>query len=186
MSDHQHYKGGHELDAPPTRQLFNIVWGLGAITLLSILTCVQLFNSQRDELQKERYSKTSWRLAEYQAGQDKLRFESGEYELNDDGKVVVVKYIPIARAVEKVLEDPKLLTAAPPPPGFVHPDDMAGGGQAAAAPAPAAKEPEAAPTEAAAADAAPAGAEGATAGPAAVDGDAKPAEAGAAEPDAGH
>jgi len=184
MSDHQHYKGGHEIDAPPTRELFNIVWGLGAITLLSILTCVQLFNSQRDELQKERYSQTSWRLAEYQEGQDKLRFESGEYELNDDGKVVMVKYIPLARAVEKVLQDPKLLQAAPPPPGFVHPDDMAGGGQAAAPPAPAAKEP--APAEAAPTDAPPAGAEGATAGPAAVDGDAKPAEAGAAESGASH
>ncbi len=182
MSDHQHYKGGHEIDAPPTRQLFNIVWGLGAITLLSILTCVQLFNSQRDELQSERYSKISWRLAEYTADQDKMRFESGEYELNDDGKVVVVQYIPLARAVEKVLEDPKLLKAAPPPPGFVHPDDLAGGGAAAAPAAPAVKEPE--PTEAAA-DAAPAGAEGATAGPAAVDGDAKPAEAGGAEAGAG-
>jgi len=179
MSDHQHYKGGHEIDAPPTRELFNIVWGLGAITLLSILTCVQLFNTQRDELQKERYSQTSWRLAEYQTGQDKLRFESGEYELNDDGKVVMVKYVPLARATEKVLQEPKLLKAAPPPPGFVHPDDMAGGGQAAAPAAAAVKAP--APTEAP-----PAGAEGATAGPAPVDGDAKPAEAAPAESGAGH
>jgi len=173
MSDHQHYKGGHEVDQPPTRELFNIIWGLGAITLLSIVTCEQLFNKQRDALQSERYSQVSWKLAEYQTEQNKQRFESGSYELNDDGKVVTLNYMPLARAAEKLLTDPALLKAAPPPPGFVHPDDMAGGAAAAPAPTPAAKEPEA--PAAAGADA-PAGAEGATAAPA---GDAKPAEAGA-------
>jgi hypothetical protein len=175
MSDHEHYKGGHELDAPPTRQLFNIVWGLGAITFLSIITCVQLFNQQRDALQSERYGETSWRLAQYQDEQAKQRYESGEYALNDNGKEVTISYVPLARATEKVLADPKLLQAAPPPPGFVHPDDLASGGAAAPAPAPT---PAPAPAPAEGAEAA-AGAEGATAGPATPEGDAKPAEAGA-------
>lgn len=165
----QHYKGGHELDAPPTRQLFNIVWGLGAITLLSIITCVQLFNQQRDALLEERYAGPSARLAQYQDAQNKLRFENGETELNDNGKVVTLAHVPVTRAVEKVLADPKLLLAAPPPPGWMHPD----GALPVPAPVPA-PAPEGAPAEGAA------GAEGATTSPeAAPAGDAKPAEAGA-------
>jgi hypothetical protein len=37
---------GHEVDSPPTKELFNIVWGLGGLTLLSIATCAQLFYSR--------------------------------------------------------------------------------------------------------------------------------------------
>lgn len=166
MSEHQHYKGGHEMDEPPTRHLFNIVGGLGALSLLAVFALVQVFHAQRESLQSERYSKVSRRLAEYTTDQDKQRFESGQYELNDDGKVVQLSFVPLARATEKVLEDPALLKAGPPPPGFVHPDG-------------APKPPPAPPVVKAPPPAPPAGAEGATAGPATPAGAAKPAEDGA-------
>ncbi|MEZ4451166.1 MAG: hypothetical protein R3B09_16930 [Nannocystaceae bacterium] len=149
---------GHELDSPPTSQLFNIVWGLGALTLLSIVTCVQLFNGQRDALQSERLEASSYRLAEYRADQAKLANENGETDLVDDGKTYAMEHVPLLRAKEKVLADPGLLKAGPRPPGWVHPDDLAAGVQGAgsAAPTPAPAEGAAKPegTEAAGTEAA--------------------------------
>ncbi|HFE44232.1 MAG TPA: hypothetical protein ENJ18_01895 [Nannocystis exedens] len=167
MSEHKHYKGGHEMDDPPTRHLFNVVGFLGSLTLLAVFALVQVFYAQRDSLEAERFGKVSRHLAEYTADQDKQRFESGQYELNDDGKIVKLNYIPLARATEKVLENPALLKAGPPPPGFVHPD---GAPKPPPAP-PVVKAPPPPP--------APAGAEGATASPVKPAGAAKPAKDGA-------
>lgn len=161
---HAELKTGHELDAPPTSQLFNIVWGLGALTLLSIVTCVQLFNDQRDALQSDRMEKPSYRLAEYRVAQDKLRNEIGETALLDDGKEYTLEHVPLVRASEKVLAEPALLKAAPPPAGWVHPDDLAAGIQGASATKPAA--PVAPPSEGAPTEAAPAGDAPAEAAPA--------------------
>ena len=177
MSDqhkHEQHGGGHEMDAPPTRQLFNIVWGLGIITFLSIVTCVQLFNKQRDAMLSESLEVPSYRLAEYRKSQDALRTSNGTYELNDNGKVVVQEYVPLEVAKKKILASPDLLKAPPPPAGWIHPDDIASGG-GAAAPVPAA--PPAAPAEGAPSPSAPAegAAEGAAAAPAGAD---KPAGAG--------
>lgn len=154
--NHGELKTGHELDAPPTSQLFNIVWGLGALTLLSIVTCVQLFNDQRDALQSDRLEKPSYRLAEYRAAQDKLRNENGESALLDDGKEYVLEHVPLPRASEKVLADPALLKAAPPPPGWVHPDDLAAGIQGGSAPKPATPVEATPPAEGAPAEGTPA------------------------------
>lgn len=157
MSDqhnHEHHGGGHEMDSPPTRQLFNIVWGLGIITLLSIVTCVQLFNKQRDAMIADSLDAPSYRLADYQTKQNGLKTSNGTAELNDGGKVVIQEYVPLEVAKKKILTTPSLLQAPPPPPGWIHPDDIASGGSsAAAAPAPAQ-----APTEGAPAEGAPAGA----------------------------
>jgi hypothetical protein len=152
MSDQhsEHHGGGHEVDQPPTRQLFNIVWGLGALTLLSIVTCVQLFNQQRDAMLAESMSAPSYRLAEYRAAQDTRASSNGAEELVVDGKTVTLEYVPLDVAAKKILANPALLQAPPPPPGWIHPDDIASGGAKAPtpAPAPAAVEGEgAAPTE---------------------------------------
>lgn len=188
MSDqhnHEHHGGGHEMDSPPTRQLFNIVWGLGIITLLSIVTCVQLFNKQRDAMIADSLDAPSYKLADYRTKQNGLKTSNGTAELNDGGKVVVQEYVPLEVAKKKILTTPSLLQAPPPPAGWIHPDDIASGGSSAAAapaPAPAPAPVEGAPTEGAgapAAEGAPAGspaAEGAATG---LTGAANPAAAGA-------
>ncbi|WAS92232.1 hypothetical protein [Nannocystis punicea] len=185
--------GGHELDAPPTRELFNIVWGLGALTLLSLITCVQLFNDQARDLNAERGKEGSALLAEYRKGMETRTRGQGEDTLTDaTGKVVArYSYIPLASARDLILAKPEKLGAFAPPPGWIHPDDVATGGQKAAAPTPTPAAPEgtppadgtapAVPTEGAAAPAegAAAPAEGAAA-PAGTPTDAaKPADAAA-------
>jgi hypothetical protein len=131
--------GGHELDAPPTRELFNIVWGLGALTLLSLITCVQLFNDQARDLNAEHGKEGSALLAQYRKDMETRTRGQGEDALTDaTGKVVArYSYIPLASARDLVLAKPEKLGAFAPPPGWIHPDDVATGGQKAAAPMPA-------------------------------------------------
>lgn len=126
------YIGGHELDAPNTRSLFNIVWGLGAVTLLAIATCVQLFNHQRDALVEEQ--EVSYRLQEYRQDMAQKTQKAGETEIKTpDGKTLeVLKYIPLNQAKVQVLRNPQMaLKAASPPQGWMHPDDIASGTQTA-------------------------------------------------------
>ncbi|MDC0670998.1 hypothetical protein [Nannocystis radixulma] len=134
--------GGHELDAPPTRELFNIVWGLGALTLLSLITCVQLFNDQARDLESERGKEGSALLAKYRKDMETRTRGAGEDSITDaTGKVVGrYNYIPLASARDLILAKPEKLGAFAPPPGWIHPDDVAAGGQKTAAPTPAAPE----------------------------------------------
>lgn len=138
MSDQHHgtHGGGHEIDAPPTRELFNIIWGLSAVTLLSLVTCVQLFNNQARDLNAERGKEGSWVLQEYRKDQETRTRGSGQDQLTDaTGKVVAsYGYIPLASARELILSKPEKLSAFAPPPGWVHPDDIASGGQGAGTP----------------------------------------------------
>ncbi|PCC72628.1 hypothetical protein SAMN02745121_01742 [Nannocystis exedens] len=175
--------GGHELDAPPTRELFNIVWGLGALTLLSLVTCVQLFNDQARDLNAERGKEGSALLAKYRKDMEGRTRGAGEDVLTDaTGKVVArYNYIPLASARDLILAKPEKLGAFAPPPGWIHPDDVAAGGQKAGTPPslpPAA--PEGTPAGGAPVDgAAPAGAPAEGTAPAPTDGTA-PAGAAAA------
>lgn len=139
--------GGHELDAPPTRELFNIVWGLGALTLLSLITCVQLFNDQARDLNAERGKEGSALLADYRKGMEARTRGAGDDVLTDaTGKTVGrYSYIPLASARDLILAKPEKLGAFAPPAGWIHPDDVAAGGQKAAAPTPAAPEGAAVP-----------------------------------------
>ncbi len=133
------FVGGHELDDPNARRLFNIVFGLGALTFLSLITCVQLFNVHREALIDERGARGSFLLNEYLEEQDKMRTGSGEYEpkvINTEPNSFKLKYVPIAEARAKVLKDPNMLKAGKPPPGWQHPDDVGGGAAAAPTPKP--------------------------------------------------
>ena len=76
------YGAGHEMDVPPTKELFNIVWGLGALTLLSLVTCVQLFNNQQRDIMDERGKESSLVLAQYRQGMDAVTKSSGELAFN--------------------------------------------------------------------------------------------------------
>jgi hypothetical protein len=169
MTEQQHghggHSGGHELDAPPTRELFNIVWGLGALTLLSLVTCVQLFNDQARDLQAERAKQGSPLLAEYRKDMETRTRSAGEDVIADANGQVVARYsyIPLASARDLVLAKPEKLGAFEAPPGWIHPDDVAAGGQKAAptpTPVPAEGTDPAAPSEGAApaGDVPPAGA----------------------------
>ena len=161
MSDHKHSGhghdpdggargAGHEMDVPPTKELFNIIWGLGALTLLSLATCVQLFNNQQHDLMAERGKEASFVLEQYQSDMDAVIKGSGELSFKDtNGKEVKQRFVPLAVARELVLSKPEGLHAAAPPPGWQHPDDIAAGGQAGgAAPTPAPPVPVPAPGDA--------------------------------------
>lgn len=131
---HHNSGGGHEIDEPPTKELFNIIWGLGALTLLSLVTCVQLFNNQQRDLMAERAKEESFVLEQYHADMDAVTKGSGELSFKDtNGKDVKQRFVPLAVARELVLSKPEGLHAAAPPPGWQHPDDIAAGGQAAGA-----------------------------------------------------
>lgn len=166
MTDHNHdshgqHAGGHEVDQPPTRELFNIIWGLSALTLLSLATCVQLFNNQARDLTSERGKDGSFVLQQYRKDMETRTRGSGEDTLTDaTGKITArYNYIPLASARELILSKPEKLGAFPPPAGWVHPDDIASGGQGAApAPAPTPVPTDGAAVPAVPADGAPAGA----------------------------
>jgi hypothetical protein len=125
MADHGHHDpGGHELEAINTKLLFRLLISLSAVTLLAALAVIQWFYSQRRELEAKYASEGSFQLIEY-----KTRM-SADLE-------------GIDRVAQNLAADPKLLQAPPPPSGWIHPDDLVGGGTAPAAPAEAPKPVEA-------------------------------------------
>jgi hypothetical protein len=124
---------GHEMDVPPTKELFNIVWGLGALTLLSLVTCVQLFNNQQRDIMDERGKESSLVLAQYRQGMDAVTKSSGEVTFKDStGAEIKQRYVPLAVARDLVLSKPERMQAAPAPKGWMHPDDIAAGAAAGA------------------------------------------------------
>lgn len=126
---------GHEMDVPPTKELFNIVWGLGALTLLSLVTCVQLFNNQQRDLMTERGSESSQVLTQYRQSMESATRTAGESSFKDsNGAEVKQRYVPLTVARELVLSKPERMQAAPAPKGWMHPDDIAAGAQASAVP----------------------------------------------------
>lgn len=124
---------GHEVDSPPTKELFNIVWGLGGLTLLSIATCAQLFYQQERDIQEERGKETSYQLVEYRKEMQERSAGNGSLEFKDStGAIVRQKYRPLDAARAEVLSNPNALKASAAPAGWIHPDDIAAGGQGAA------------------------------------------------------
>ncbi len=126
---------GHEMDVPPTKELFNIVWGLGALTLLSLVTCVQLFNNQQRDIMTERGNESSQVLAQYRQNMEAATRTAGEASFKDsNGAEIKQRYVPLTVARELVLSKPERMTASEPPKGWMHPDDIAAGAHAGATP----------------------------------------------------
>lgn len=139
--DHDHGHGdegaGHEIDRMPNGRLFNLLFGLSGLTLLSAIGVIQLFNIQVDALEQSRAQQGSFRLAAYTDEMNKAKTSSGEIKINelDDRATVNTRYfVPLATARKQVLDDPKKLAAFGQYPGWKTSDDQA---PAAAAPAPA-------------------------------------------------
>ena len=127
---------GHEMDVPPTKELFNIVWGLGALTLLSLATCVQLFNNQQRDIMTERGNESSQVLMQYRKDMEVATRTAGETTIKDAGGAEIKqRYMPLKAARDIVLSKPEEMKAAAPPRGWMHPDDIAAGAQAGGAPA---------------------------------------------------
>jgi hypothetical protein len=119
------------MDVPPTKELFNIVWGLGALTLLSLVTCVQLFNNQQRDLMAERGNESSQILMQYRTEMEAATRTAGESTFKDSGGAEIKqRYVPLKAARELVLSKPESMHAAAPPKGWMHPDDIAAGAQA--------------------------------------------------------
>ena len=125
-----HDVGGHEIDSMPNRRLFNLLFGLSALTLLCCIGLIQVFNSQAAKIAEERAQEGSFLLRDYQQEMDEV---GGSYAPAEGGKF----RIPHEKAKQLVVSDPSRLQAFPPPEGWVHPDDLLGAGGAAGAQAPA-------------------------------------------------
>ena len=121
MSDHGHHDpGGHELEAINTKMLFRLFFALIPLTLAASYGVIQWFYFQRAELEDRYAMEGSIFLEDYKTNM-------GEQLSGMDG------------VAQRLATDPKLLAAPAPPPGWVHPDDLVGGGDATpAATAPAA------------------------------------------------
>ncbi len=116
---------GHELDTPPNRRLFNLLVGLSIAIMGACIALVQMFNRQAETIEEGRFD-TQVVLGEHRKQMEQLATSYGPADNADKGKVY--HRMPLAKAKELVLEDPTKLEAAPPPAGWIHPDDVAGGG----------------------------------------------------------
>lgn len=112
MSDHGHHDpGGHELEAINTKMLFRLFFALIPLTLAASYGVVQWFYFQRAELEERYAIEGSFLLEDYKTSM-------GEQLSGMDA------------VAQRLAADPKLLAAPAPPPGWVHPDDLVGGGDA--------------------------------------------------------
>jgi hypothetical protein len=139
---HAEHDGGHEIDKMPNARLFNLLFGLSGLTLLACIGVIQLFNLQVDAIEQNRAEAGSFRIESYREEMRKQIEGWGKLEVKepDDNSVSTRYYMPIAQAKKKVLDEPKLLEAAPKYPGWKTSDEQAPA--AAAAP-----EPEKAPQQ---------------------------------------
>ena len=84
-----HGGAGHEVDKMPSGRLFNLLFGLSALTLVACIGVVQLFYRQVDTIRDTRDTKVSFQLAEYrqQMGHVWLGFSRAQIEqwLGDAG-----------------------------------------------------------------------------------------------------
>jgi hypothetical protein len=143
MSDHDkthdthdghdgHEAGGHEVDKMPSGRLFNLLFGLSALTLVACIGVVQLFYRQVDTIRDARDTKVSFQLAEYRQEMDELK-GGRVVEMTDDDGVPATEggrgvyetrhyQMPLAEARKRVLEQPQLLKSSGPYRGWRNPD----------------------------------------------------------------
>ncbi|MEM9459906.1 MAG: hypothetical protein AAGF11_37365 [Myxococcota bacterium] len=135
--DHEHGDGAHEIDNMPSRRLFNILFGISALTLLACIGVVQLFYSQVKSMQGARHEKESFQLAEYRQEMKDLREQWGPVWMTDDDGVPAQErgkgvheaqrfHMPLAEARKRVLAEPgKALKAGRAYRGWRNPDPKA-------------------------------------------------------------
>jgi hypothetical protein len=128
-----HGVGGHEVDKMPSGRLFNLLFGLSALTLVACIGVVQLFYRQVDSIRDVRDTKQSFQLAEYRQEMDDVK-GGRVLEMTDDdgvpgaeggrGVFETKRYqMPLAEARKRVLEQPQqLLKAGRPYRGWRNPD----------------------------------------------------------------
>lgn len=143
-----HGAGAHEIDRMPNARLFNLLFGLSGLTLLSAIGVIQLFNIQVEALEESRAEQGSFRLTSYLDEMQTIKTSSGKVtvnELDDKATVNTRHFMPLATAKKAVLDDPNRLKAFGAYPGWKTSDEQA---PAAAPTDPAAKPPAgAAPAE---------------------------------------
>lgn len=125
---HDHGAGGHEIDRMPNARLFNLLFGLSGLTLLSAIGVIQLFNIQVDALEESRAEQGSFRLASYVEEMQAIKNGSGKVTVNelDDKATVNTRYfMPLANAKKAVLDDPNKLKAFGAYPGWKTSDEQA-------------------------------------------------------------
>jgi hypothetical protein len=127
MSDSEHGTGAHEIDNMPNGRLFNLLFGLSALTLLACIGVVQLFNRQLERIEDQRGEVASFQLSEYREEMGKLKGSWGVVEIVEDdglpkadnapanaGPELAPRYhMPLAEAKRRVLADPKVMAAQP-------------------------------------------------------------------------
>jgi hypothetical protein len=131
--------GGHEIDRMPNARLFNLLFGLSALTLVAGIGVVQLFNIQVEALEDSRAQQGSFRLAGYIEEMQQTKTGSGKFEvseLDDKATVNTRYYMPLANARKAVLDDPARLKAFGKYPGWKSADDQAPTAPPPAAPVP--------------------------------------------------
>jgi hypothetical protein len=117
-----HAAGGHEVDKMPSGRLFNLLFGLSALTLVACIGVVQLFYRQVDSIRDVRDTKQSFQLAEYRQEMDDVK-GGRVLEMTDDdgvpsaeggrGVFETKRYqMPLAEARKRVLEQPQQLLKA--------------------------------------------------------------------------
>jgi hypothetical protein len=129
---HEH-EGGHEIDKMPNARLFNLLFGLSALTLLACIGVIQLFNYQVEAIEESRGEAGSFRVEAYRDEMRKQAEGWGKIEIKetDDNTVTERFYMPLSEAKKKVLDSPESLKAAPTYRGWKSSDEQA---PAAAAP----------------------------------------------------
>jgi hypothetical protein len=112
--EHEHERGGHEVDKMPNARLFNLLFGLSFLVLLSSIGVIQLFNMQVKGIEQSRAQQVSFRLLEYRDEMSKVLGSHGSITVLDEGGVErPAHHMPIAEARRRVLENPELLGGAP-------------------------------------------------------------------------
>ena len=131
---HDEHDGGHEIDKMPNARLFNLLFGLSGLTLLACIGVIQLFNYQVDAIEESRGEVGSFRIEGYREEMRKQVDGWGKVDVKetDDNTVSKKFYMPLSQAKKKVLDDPKLLNAAPAYPGWKTSDEQAPAAPAAA------------------------------------------------------
>ncbi|MGM0577294.1 MAG: hypothetical protein ACQEXJ_16325 [Myxococcota bacterium] len=113
-------EGGHEVDVLPKGQLFGLILGLLVILVGSGIGVREFYSIQAFQHEQAAGAQASARLENVRE-QDRKALET--WGVADEEQKLY--HMPVDRAVDRVLDDPTQLEAAPAPDDFVHPDDAA-------------------------------------------------------------